>query len=157
MTPTPLAVVVEGTPKVSGNRYAGGLYSSLEDEDDSPPLVDLPGELEVPTATTSPTGVFAAMAPANLDEVLTAVTDMHGDITLIREGAADVRHDIVLTCHGVASSMSELLETSIQAIEAQNSQALAALRQGITDIATVHTKAIDDIQVKVRSSFDRMK
>ncbi len=155
-TPPRLTVVVEGTPTVSGNRYAGGSYSSLEDKDDSPPLVDLPGELEAPTATASPTGVFAAAAPANLDEVLTAVTDMCGDIALICEGAANVRHDIVLTRHGVASSMSELLET-IQAIKARNSQALVALRQGITDIAAVHTKAIDNIQVKVRSSFDRMK
>ncbi len=115
--PPCLAVVVEGTPTVSGNRYAGGLYSSLEDEDNSPPLVDLPGELEAPTAAASPTGMFAAAAPANLDEVMTAVTDMRGDIALICEGAADVRRDIVLTRHGVASSMSELLET-IQAIEA---------------------------------------
>jgi hypothetical protein len=155
-TPHCLAVVVEGTPMVAGNRYAGSSYSSLEDEENSPPLVDLPGESEVPTAAASPTGMFAATAPANLDDVLTAVTDVCGDIALIREGAANVRCDIVLTRHGVASSMLELLET-IQAIEAQNSQALAALRQGIMDIAAVHTKAIDDIQVKVRSSFDRMK
>ncbi len=98
-------VVVEGTPTVSGNRYAGGLYSSLEDEDDSPPLVDLPGELEATTAAASLTGVFAAAAPANLDDVLIAFTDVHGDIALIREGVADVRCDIVLTHHGVASIM----------------------------------------------------
>jgi hypothetical protein len=116
--PSRLAVVVEGTPTVLGNRYAGGSYSSLEDEDDSPPLVDLPGELEAPTAAASPTGVFAAAAPANSDEILTVVTDMRGDIALIREGAADVCHDIVLTRHRVVSSMSELLDT-IQAFEAQ--------------------------------------
>jgi hypothetical protein len=79
-TPPHLAVVVEGTPTVpgllqQGNRYAGGLYSSSEDEDDSPPLVDLPAVLKTSTVAVSMTGVIAATAPEHLEDVLAAVLE----------------------------------------------------------------------------------
>ncbi len=106
--PAHLAVMVEGTPIFPGqeNPYAGGLYSSSEDKDDSPPLLDLPAVLEASTAAAS------TAAPKDLDTVLDAVlesknrrnrvldanmtalrghnlqveltlSDVHGDITLI--------------------------------------------------------------------------
>jgi hypothetical protein len=75
-----LAVVVEGTPTVpgplqQGNQYAGGSYSSSEDEDDSPLLVDLPAVLTTSTAAVSTTGVIAAAAPEHLEDVLAAVLE----------------------------------------------------------------------------------
>ncbi len=112
-------MVVEGTPTVpgplqQGNRYAGGFYSSSEDKDNSPPLVDLPAVLKMSTAAVSTTGVIAAAAPEHLEDVLAAVleekhrrnrefnanmtaldgcdsrlermlSDVHGDIALIRK------------------------------------------------------------------------
>ncbi len=76
-TPTHLAGMVEGTPIVpeQENPYAGGLYSSSEDEDDSPPLLDLPAVLEASTATASMAGMTAATAPEDLDTVLDAVLE----------------------------------------------------------------------------------
>ncbi len=62
MTPTRLAVVVEGTPLRQDNRYAGGSYSSSEEEDDSPPLLDLLAVLEQFASAALPT-MAAALAP----------------------------------------------------------------------------------------------
>ncbi len=75
MTPAHLAVVVEGTLIVPGqeNPYAGSLYSSLEDENDSPPLLDLPAVLEASTAAASMAVMTAALAPKDLDTVLATV------------------------------------------------------------------------------------
>ncbi len=115
-TPAHLAVMVERTPIVPGqeNPYAGGLYSSSEDEDDSQPLLDLPAVLEASTAAASMAGMIAAVAPKDFDTVLDVVlesenrrnhvfdanmtalcgrnlqveltlSDVCGDITLIRE------------------------------------------------------------------------
>jgi hypothetical protein len=77
-TPAHLAVMVEGTPIVPGqkNPYAGGLYSSSEDKDDSPPLLDLPAVLEASTAAASMADMTAAVAPKDLDTVLDAVLEL---------------------------------------------------------------------------------
>ncbi len=77
-TPAHLAVMVEGTPIVLGqeNPYAGGLYSSSEDKDGPPPLLDLPAVLEASTAAASTAGMTAAMAPEGLDTVLDAVLEL---------------------------------------------------------------------------------
>ncbi len=77
-TPAHLAVMVEGTPIVPGqeNPYAGGLYSPSEDEDDSPPLLDLRAVLEASTAAASMAGMIAAAAPKDLDTVLDAVLEL---------------------------------------------------------------------------------
>jgi hypothetical protein len=108
--------MVEGTLIVPGqeNPYAGGLYSSSEDEDNSPPLLDLPAVLEASPAAASTAGMTAAAASKDLDTVLGAVlesenrrnrvfdanmtalcgcnlqvewtlSDVHGDIALIHE------------------------------------------------------------------------
>jgi hypothetical protein len=49
----------------------------------------------------------------------------------------------------------------LEASEIRNRQALAAYRtsfeQSLKDITGVHTKTMDDMQSKVKSSFDRMK
>ncbi len=79
-TPPHLAVVVEETPTVpgplqQGNRYAGGSYSSSEDKDNSPPLVDLPAVLTTSMAAVSTTGVIAAAAPEHLEDVLATVSE----------------------------------------------------------------------------------
>ena len=56
--------------------------------------------------------------------------------------------------------MTDFLK-SIEATEVRNCQALEAYRtsyeQSIKNITKVHTKAMDDMQVKARSSFNRMK
>jgi hypothetical protein len=50
---------------------------------------------------------------------------------------------------------------ALEASETQNCQALAAYRtsfeQSLKDITGVHAKTMDDMQSKVKSSFDRMK
>ena len=73
-TPTRLAVVVEGTPLWQTNCYAGGLYSSSEEEDDSPPLLDLPAVLEQFASAALPT-MAAASAPDPVETVLGAITE----------------------------------------------------------------------------------
>ena len=67
-TPTRLAVVVEGTPLKQDNRFAGGSYSSSEDEDDSPPLLDLPAVPAQFVTAASPTTMAAALAPDTITE-----------------------------------------------------------------------------------------
>ena len=74
-TPTCLAVVVEGTPLRQTNSYAGSSYSSSEEKDDSPPLLDLPAVLEQFAATTSTGDMAAASAPDTLEAVLAAMTE----------------------------------------------------------------------------------
>jgi hypothetical protein len=77
-TPPHLVVVVEGTLVVLGrlqeNWYAGGSYSSSEDND-SQPLLDLPEVLEAATAAASTTNMATALAPEDLDAVLAAVLE----------------------------------------------------------------------------------
>jgi hypothetical protein len=75
MTPTRLAVVVEGTPLQQDNRYAGGSYSSSEEEDDSPPLLDLPAVLKQFATAASPNAMAAALAPDSVETVLGAITE----------------------------------------------------------------------------------
>ncbi len=115
-TPPHLAVVVEGTPTVpgplqQGNRYAGGLYSSSEDKDNAPPLVDLPAVLTTSTAAVSTTGVIAAVAPEHLEDVLAAVSEaehrrnrefnanmtaLDGRDSRLKRMLSDVRGDIAI-------------------------------------------------------------
>jgi hypothetical protein len=126
-TPPHLAVVVEGTPTVpgplqQGNRYAGGLYSSLEDKDDSPPLVDLPAVLKTSTAAVSTTGVIAAAAPEHLEDVLAVVleaehrrnrefnanvTALDGRDSRLERMLSDVRGDIALIWEDTTRITSE--------------------------------------------------
>ena len=74
-TPTRLAVVVEGTPLKQDNRFAGGSYSSLEDEDDSPPLLDIPAVPDQFATAASPTTMAAASDPDTVEAVLGAITE----------------------------------------------------------------------------------
>jgi hypothetical protein len=71
-TPTRLAVVVEGTPLRQINPFAGGLYSSSEEEDDSPPLLDLPTVLD-PSAALPTMAATSASDP--VETLLGAITD----------------------------------------------------------------------------------
>ena len=73
-TPTRLAVVVEGTPLRQVNTFAGGSYSSSEDKDDSPPLLDLPTVLKRFASAASPT-LAAASDPDPVEAVLDAITE----------------------------------------------------------------------------------
>ncbi len=74
-TPIHLAVVVEGTPLRQVNPFAGGSYSSLEEEDDSPPLLDLPTVLEQFASAALPT-MAAASDPDPVEAVLGAITEL---------------------------------------------------------------------------------
>ena len=74
-TPTRLAVVVEGTPLKQDNRFAGGSYSSSEDEDDSPPLLGLPAVHDQFATAALPTTMAAASAPDTVEAVLGAITE----------------------------------------------------------------------------------
>jgi hypothetical protein len=138
MTPTHLAVMVEGTPIVPGqeNPYAGGLYSSSEDKDDSPPLLDLPAVLEASTAAASMAGMTAAMASKDLDTVLDAVlesenrrnrvfdanmTALRGHNLQVELTLSDVRGDITLICEDTNRITSE----SIALVELNKSTCLA--------------------------------
>jgi hypothetical protein len=207
--PPRLAVVVEGTPLQQTNRYAGGSYSSLEEEDDSPPLVNLLDRQAVQETFTDPASTSdkaAALAPANVETVMAAITEseqrrnhdfdsnMAGHSRLVQM-LSDVRGDIVrlslesnalielnkstrlavadihTSTLAVAGTMADFLRSvetteaqnhqALEACETWNRQALAAYRtsyeQSIKDITEVHTKTMDDMQVKVKSSFNRMK
>ena len=210
MTPTCLAVVVEGTPLQQDNRYAGGSYSSSEEEDDSPPLLDLPAVLEQFATAASPNAMAAASAPDTVETVLGAITeserrrnsafdsnmaalggrhsrlvqmlsDVRGDISrLSSESSALIElnrstrlaaADINRGTQTVADTMADFLRSveasetqhrqALEASETRNRQALAAYRtsfeQSLKDITGVHAKTMDDMQSKIKSSFDRMK
>jgi hypothetical protein len=192
--PAHLAVMVEGTPIVLGqeNPYAGGLYSSSEDKDASPPLLDLPALLEASMATASMAGMTAAVAPEDLDNVLDAVlesenrhgrvfdanmtalrgpnlqveltlSDVHGDIALIREDTNRITSESIAlvelnksTCLAVESNASGFL----QAMEANAASFWLYVEKANKNLATIagnHTQAMTDMQGKLKSSFDRMK
>ncbi len=131
-------MVVEGTPIVPGqeNPYAGGLYSSSEDKDSSPPLLDLPAVLEASTATASTAGMTVAMAPNNLDTVLATVLDSENrrnhefdanmmalpERTLqVELTLSDVRGDITL----IHEDMNCITSESIALVELNKSTPLA--------------------------------
>ena len=212
MTPTRLAVVVEGTPLQQDNRYAGGLYSSSEEEDGSPPLLDLPAVLEQFATAASPNAMAAASAPDSVETVLGAITeserrrnsafdsnmavaalggrhsrlvqmlsDVRGDISRLSSELSALIElnrstrlsvaDINRGTQTVADTMADFLRSveasetqhrqALEASETRNCQALAAYRtsfeQSLKDITGVHAKTMDDMQSKVKSSFDRMK
>ena len=73
-TPTCQAVVVEGTPLQQVNTFAGGSYPSSEDEEDSPPLLDLPPVLERFASAASPT-MTAASDPDPVEARLEAMSE----------------------------------------------------------------------------------
>jgi hypothetical protein len=117
-TPPHLGVVVKGTPTVpgplqQGNQYAGSLYSSSEDKDNSPPLVDLPAVLTTSMAAVSTTGVIAAAAPEHLEDVLVAVSEaehcrnrefnanmmaLDGRDSRLERMLSDVHHHVQIYC-----------------------------------------------------------
>ena len=74
-TPPRLVVMVEGTPLQQVNRYAGGSFSSSEEEDVSPPLLDLPAVLDQFAATASTSVMAAASAPDTVETVMAAITE----------------------------------------------------------------------------------
>jgi hypothetical protein len=148
--PAHLAVVVEGTLIVPGqeNPYAGGSYSSSEDKDNSPPLLDLPAVLGGSTTVASTAGMTAAMAPKDLDTVLATVlesetccnrkfdanmmalcgrnlqvestlSDMHGDIALICENTNCIT--------SVSIALVELNKSTCLAVESNASAFLQAM------------------------------
>jgi hypothetical protein len=136
--PAHLAVMVEGTPIVpeQENSYAGGLYSSSEDKDDSPPLLNLPAVLEASTATASTAGMTAAAAPEDLDTVLDAVLELEnrrnpvfdanmtalcGRNLQVELTLSDVCGDIALICEDMNCITSE----SIALVELNKSTRLA--------------------------------
>jgi len=90
-TPLDRAIVVAGTPLRQQQRFAVGSVgstSSSEDEGDSPPILSVPATpviREVSMVAASSLGVIAAAPSADLDAILAAVPDVHGDISLIRE------------------------------------------------------------------------
>ncbi len=126
-TPPHLTVVVEGTPTVpgplqQGNQYAGHLYSSSEDEDDSPPLMDLPAVLTTSTAAVSMTGVITAVAPEHLEDVLAAVSEaehrrnhkfnanmtaLDGGDSRLERMLSDVRRDVAIIWEDTTRITSE--------------------------------------------------
>jgi hypothetical protein len=180
-TPTRLAVVVEGTPLQQTNRYAGGSYSSSEDEDDSPPLLDLPAVLDQFAATPSMGDMAAASAPDTVEAVMQILSDVRGDINRLSSGSnalvelnrstrlavADVSKSTLALSDTMADFLRSVESTealhrqALEASETRHRQALAAYRtsfeQSLKDITAVHTKTMDDMQSKVKSSFDRMK
>jgi hypothetical protein len=138
-TPPHLAVVVEGTSLVLGclqeNWYAGGSYSSSED-DDSQPLLDLPEVLEAATATASTTDMATALAPKDLEAVLAAVSELEhhrncefdanmtalcGRNIQVEQNLSDVRGDIAL----IRGDTSHLMTKSVALVELNKATCLA--------------------------------
>ncbi len=130
--------MVEGTPIVpeQENPYAGGLYSSSEDKDDSPPLLNLPAVLEASTATASTAGMTAAAAPKDLDTVLDAILELENRHNCVFDAnmmalcgrnlqveltLSDVRGDIALICE----DMNCITSKSIALVELNKSTRLA--------------------------------
>jgi hypothetical protein len=114
-------------------------------------------------------------------QIVQLLSDVHGDISrLSLESSALVElnkstrlavADINQGTQMVTDTMADFLRSveafdnqhrqALEASEIRNRQALAACRssfeQSLKDITGVHAKAMDDMQSKVKSSFDRMK
>ena len=179
-TPLDRAIVVAGTPLRQQQRFAVGSVgspSSSEDEDDSPPLLSVPETpvlREVSTVAASSLGVIAAAPPADLDAILAAVSDVHGDISIIREATHRLTSKSAAlvelnksTRLAVNSNMSTFLR-ALEDSEAQTRIALDAQRasfvqyigeanRSIEAITAAHTQSMTDMQSKLQSSFDRMR
>ena len=129
---------------------------------------------EVSTVAASSLGLIAAVPPDNLDAILAAVSDVRGDIALIRadthrltsESAALVELN-KSTRLAVNSNMSTFLR-ALEDSEAQTRIALDAQRasfvqyigeanRSIEAITAAHTQSMTDMQSKLQSSFDRMR
>jgi hypothetical protein len=167
-TPPHLAVVVEGTPTVpgplqQGNQYAGGSYSSSEDKDDSPPLVDLPAVLTTSTATVSRTGVIAAMAPEHLEDVLAMVleaehcrnrkfnanmTDLDGRDSRLERMLSDVRGDIAI----IREDTTRITSKSIALVELNKITRLA-VASNMTDFL----QSVEATEVRNRQALEAYK
>jgi hypothetical protein len=167
-TPPHLAVVVEGTPTVpgtlqQGNRYTGGLYSSSEDKDDSPPLVDLPAVLTMSTAAVSTTGVIAATAPEHLKDVLAAVleaehrrnrkfnanmTALDGRDSRLERMLSDVRGDIAI----IREDTTRITSKSIALLELNKITCLA-VASNMTDFL----QSVEATEVRNRQALEAYK
>jgi hypothetical protein len=79
------------------------------------------------------------------------------DITRGTQTVADTMANFLHSVEATETQHRQALEAS----ETRNHQALAAYRtsfeQSLKDITGVHAKTMDDMQLKVKSSFDRMK
>ncbi len=165
-TPPHLAVVVEGTLVVLGslqeNQYAGGSYSSSEDND-SQPLLDLPEVLEAATAAASTTGMAAALASEDLDAVLATVLEsenrrnhefdanmmvLRGRNLQVELTLSDVRGDIALICEDT----SRILTKSVALIELNRSTRLA-----VASNMTTFLRAIEANEAQNRKALEAHK
>jgi hypothetical protein len=167
-TPPHLEVVVKGTPTVpgplqQGNQYAGGLYSSSEDEDDSPPLVNLPAVLKTSTAAVSMTGVITATAPEHLEDVLATVleaehhrnrkfdanmTDLDGCNSQLERMLSDVRGDIAL----IWEDTTRITSKSIALVELNKITCLA-VASNMTDFL----QSVEATEVRNRQALEAYK
>jgi hypothetical protein len=167
-TPPHLAVVVKGIPTVlgplqQGNRYAGGSYFFSEDEDDSPPLVDLPAVLKTSTAAVSTTGVIAAAAPEHLEDVLAAVSKaehrrnrefnanmmaLDGRDSRLKRMLSDMRGDIALIWEDTIRITSE----SIALVELNKITRLA-VASNMTD----YLQSVEATEVQNRQALEAYK
>jgi len=144
-TPTRLAVVVEGTPLCQTNRYAGASYSSSEEEDDSPPLLDLPAVLEQFAATTSTGDMAAVLALDTLEAVLAAMTDSERrrnsafDSNMAALGGRHSRHVQILS--DVCGDINRLSSESTALVELNKSTRLAVADVSKSTLAVSDTMA----------------
>jgi hypothetical protein len=152
--PAHLAVMVEGTLIVPGqeNPYAGGLYSSSEDKEDSPPLLDLPAVLEASTAAASMASMTAAAAPEDLDTVLDAVLELEnrrnrvfdanmtalcGHNLQVELTLSDLRGDIAL----IHEDTNRITSKSIALVELNKSTPLAVESNASTFLQAMEANA----------------
>ncbi len=91
------------------------------------------------------------------------LSDVRGDIAIIREDTTHITSKSIalvelnkITRLAVASNMTDFLQ-SVEATEVRNYQALEAYKQSITDITEAHNNAMEDMQRRLRSSFNWMK
>jgi hypothetical protein len=153
-TPAHLTVMVEGTPIVLGqeNPYAGGLYSSLEDKDNSPLLLDLPAVLEASPAAASTAGMTAAASPKDFDTVLDVVLESENRHTCIFDAKmmavcgrnlqveltlSDVRGDIAL----IREDTNHITFKSIALVELNKSTHLAVESNVFTFLQAMEANA----------------
>jgi len=164
--------VVAGTPLRQQQRFAVGSVgstSSSEDAGDSPPLLSVPATPVIPEVSTvaaSSLGVIAAAPPADLDAILAAVSDVHGDISLIREATRHLTSESAAlvelnksTRLAVNSNMSTFLraledsqaqtKNALDAQWASFEQYIGAANRSIEAITAAHTQSMTDMQSKL--------
>ena len=129
---------------------------------------------EVSTVAASSLGLIAAAPPDDLDAILAALSDVRGDIGLIREDTHRLTSESVAlielnrsTRLAVNSNMPAFLR-ALEDSEAQTRNALDAHRasfvqnigeanRSIAAITTAHTQTMTNMQSKLQGSFDRMR